>query len=105
VWTGFLQRYVKRFGGAPPVGCYPAHLYDLGRAVAEGLAFARPVTPEGLRRGLEQVRMLPATMGGPGTVIGFGPSDHRGYKGADYLVLRTVRDGKEGLVGDLLKPT
>jgi branched-chain amino acid transport system substrate-binding protein len=51
---------------------------------------------------LEQVRMLPATMGAPGTVIGFGPYDHRGYKGSDYLVLRTVHNGREGLVEDLL---
>jgi len=102
VWAGFLNRYVKRFGGPPPVSCYPAHMYDIGRALSEGLAFARPVSPDGLRRGLEQVRMLPATMGAPGTVIGFGPYDHRGYKGSDYLVLRTVHNGREGLVEDLL---
>jgi ABC-type branched-subunit amino acid transport system substrate-binding protein len=65
VWTAFLQRYVKRFGGQPPVGCYPAHMYDIGRALAEAIAFARPVSPEGVRRGLEKVRMLPATMGAP----------------------------------------
>jgi hypothetical protein len=35
-------------------------------------------------------------------VIGFGPYDHRGYKGADYLVLRTVKDGREGLVSELM---
>ncbi|MEB3071683.1 ABC transporter substrate-binding protein [[Mycobacterium] vasticus] len=102
VWSGFLNRYTKRFGGSPPVCCYPAHLYDMGRALAEGIALARPVSPEGLRHGLEQVRMLPAAMGAPGTVIGFGPYDHRGYKGSDYLVLRTVRNGREGLVEDLL---
>lgn len=104
VWSGFLTRYSRRFGGAPPVCCYPAHMYDMGRAIAEGIALARPVSPEGLRRGLERVRMLPATMGAPGTVIGFGPYDHRGYKGSDYLVLRTVRDGREGLVDELLVP-
>ncbi|WP_293046226.1 ABC transporter substrate-binding protein [Mycobacterium sp.] len=102
VWAGFLNRYTKRFGGPPPVCCYPAHMYDIGRVLAEGLAFARPVSPDGLRRGLERVRMLPATMGAPGTVIGFGPWDHRGYKGSDYLVLRTVRNGNEGLVDNLL---
>ena len=46
--------------------------------------------------------MLPATMGSPGTVVGFGPYDHRGYKGTDYLVLRTVKDGREGLVSELM---
>jgi ABC-type branched-subunit amino acid transport system substrate-binding protein len=102
VFQGFLDRYVARWGGPKPYGCYPAHMYDMGRVLAEGLARARPVTPEGLKRGLESVRMLPATMGSPGTVIGFGPYDHRGYKGADYLVLRTVKDGREGLVSELM---
>lgn len=101
VWSAFLDRYVKRYGGAPPVCCYPAHMYDIGRVLAEGLSRARPVTPKGLKHGLEQVRMLPATMGSPGTVIGFGPYDHRGYKGADYLVLRGVKNGREALVSDL----
>ncbi len=41
--------------------------------------------------------MLPAATGGPGTVITFGKHDRRGYKGTDYVVLRTVKDGKEML--------
>ncbi len=100
VFTAFLDRYVKRYGGPRPFGCYPAHMYDIGRALAEAIGRARPVTPKGVKRGLEQVRMLPATMGGPGTVIGFAPYDHRGYKG-DYLVLRGYRNGTEGLAEDL----
>ncbi len=100
VFTAFLDRYVERFGGPRPFGCYPAHLYDIGRALAEAIGRARPVTPKGVKAGLEQVRMLPATMGGPGTVIGFAPYDHRGYKG-DYLVLRGYRNGTEGLAEDL----
>jgi hypothetical protein len=58
------------------------------------------VNPRGVKGGLEQVRMLPAAMGAPGTVIGFAPYDHRGYKG-DYLVLRGYRDGVEGLAEQL----
>ncbi len=100
VFRAFLDRYVKRFGGPRPFGCYPAHLYDIGRALAEAIGRARPVTPKGVKAGLEQVRMLPATMGGPGTVIGFAPYDHRGYKG-DYLVLRGYRNGREGLAEEL----
>ncbi|WP_207386752.1 ABC transporter substrate-binding protein [Frankia sp. Cppng1_Ct_nod] len=102
VFQGFQDRYVARFGGAKPYGCYPAHMYDMGRVLAEGIARARPVTPEGLAKGLEKVRMVPATMGAPGTVLGFGPYDHRGYKGSDYLVLRTVLGGREGLVEELM---
>jgi hypothetical protein len=100
VFIDFMQRYVARFGGPRPFGCYPAHLYDIGRALAEAIARARPVTPLGVTKGLEHVRMLPASMGAPGTVLGFGPYDHRGYKG-DYLVLRGLRHGKEGLAEEL----
>lgn len=102
VFQAYLDRYVRRFGGQPPMNCYPAHMYDIGRFLAEGIARSRPVTPKGLRHGLEQVRMLPATMGGPGTVISAAPYDHRCYKGADYLVLRGCRGGREGLAEDLL---
>lgn len=98
VFQGFLKRYSARFGGEPPFNCYPAHMYDMGRLLAEGIARARPVTPEGLKKGLEQVRMIPATVGAPGTVMSFGPYDHRAYKGANYLVLRTVKNGIERLV-------
>jgi hypothetical protein len=73
-------------------------MYDFGRLLAEGIARARPLTPEGLKRGLEQVRMVPSTLGAPGTVMSFGPYDHRAYKGPRYLVLRTMRNGVEGLV-------
>ena len=45
--------------------------------------------------------MLPTAMGSPGTVMSFGPYDHRGYKGAEYLVLRTMKNGVEGLVEDV----
>ncbi|MET0986573.1 MAG: ABC transporter substrate-binding protein [Steroidobacteraceae bacterium] len=98
VFQAFLDRYVKRFGGPRPFNCYPAHMYDIGRVLAEGISHARPVTPKGLKRGLEQVRMLPATMGAPGTVMSLAPYDHRAYKSPDYLVLRTVKNGKERLV-------
>ncbi len=37
VFIDFMQRYVARFGGPRPFGCYPAHLYDIGRALAEAI--------------------------------------------------------------------
>ncbi|MGE0385967.1 MAG: ABC transporter substrate-binding protein [Gammaproteobacteria bacterium] len=101
VFQAYLARYVKRFGGPRPFNCYPALMYDIGRVLAEGIALARPATPDGLRRGLEQVRMVPATMGAPGTVISLGPWDHRGYKGR-YIVMRGLKNGREGLVEDIL---
>jgi branched-chain amino acid transport system substrate-binding protein len=102
VFRQFLDTYEKRFG-TRVFNCYPAHFYDIGRVLAEAIARARPVTPKGVKRALEQVRMLPAAMGGPGTTVSFGPYDHRGYKGRNYLVLRTIRNGEEGLV-ELLDP-
>ena len=50
-------------------------------------------TPDGLRRGLETIRRLPAANGAPGTIVTFGSEDHRGYKGADYLIIRRARGG------------
>ena len=102
VFIDFMQRYVARFGGPRPFGCYPTRTSTtLGRALAEAIAGSAGY-PLGVTKGLEQVRMLPASMGAPGTVLAFGPYNHRGYKG-DYLVLRGVRDGKEGLAEGLLR--
>ena len=51
-------------------------------------------TPEAVATALESIRMLPAMTGGPGTYITFGPHDHRGFKGLDYLNVRVSKDGK-----------
>ncbi len=99
-FLGFLDRYAQRFGQRV-FNCYPAHMYDMAWTLAIAISRARPVTPAGVKTALEGVRMLPTTMGSPGTVMSFGPYDHRGYKGAEYLVLRTMKDGVEGLVEDV----
>jgi hypothetical protein len=44
-------------------------------------------------KGLERIRWLPATNGGPATYIQFGPWDRHGYKG-DFLTIRELRDGE-----------
>ena len=67
--------------------------YDTARLVAEGLARAPLLTPDGVRQGLERVRMLPAVNGGPRTHMSLGPFDHKAYKG-DWLVLRKVVGGR-----------
>ena len=95
-FVAMLDRFEKRFDGRRPVHCYTAQGYDMGNAVAHGLALAKPVSREGLRAGLEQVRKVPATVGGPGNEISFGPYDHRGYKG-DYIVMRQIIDGQNVL--------
>ena len=91
VFTDMLDRFQARFGRRP-VHCYTAQGYDMGNVVAHGLALARPMSRDGLRIALEQVRRIPATAGGPGNMISFGPYDHRGYKG-DYIVMRQIRQG------------
>jgi ABC-type branched-subunit amino acid transport system substrate-binding protein len=73
--------------------------YDIGRALGLGLGRMRIATPEGLRAALETIRRLPAATGAPGTVITFGPEDHRGFKGADFLNLRRAENGTTVLVG------
>ena len=99
-FLGFLDRYEKLFGERV-FNCYPAHMYDMAWTLAIAISRARPVTPAGVKKALEGVRMLPTTMGSPGTVMSFGPYDHRGYKGGEYLVLRAMKNGVEGLVEDV----
>ncbi len=65
--------------------------YDLGRLVAESLARAPELTREGIKRGLEKVKWLPAAQGHEGTLLGFGKCD-RGALHGRYLVLRQWRN-------------
>ena len=46
-----------------------------------------------VRDGLDRIRWMPATNGGPGTYVQFGPGDHKGYKG-DFLTIRELRGGQ-----------
>ncbi|KRB82984.1 hypothetical protein ASE00_13415 [Sphingomonas sp. Root710] len=63
-------------------------------ALLEGVAQAPILTPAGMVAGLEQVRMIPAAMGGDRTVISFGPYDHIGHKGMDKMVVRRLTRGE-----------
>jgi hypothetical protein len=63
-------------------------VYDGSRALLEGVSLAPIMTTEGIRAGLERVKLLPASTGGPSSVLSFGPYDHRGFKGRDLSVLR-----------------
>jgi len=84
----FEQRYGKRRDHT-----VTALSYDTARLIAEGLGRAPLLTPKGLKEGLERVRMLPATNGGPRTHMSLGPYDHKAYKG-DWLLLRKIRGGR-----------
>jgi ABC-type branched-subunit amino acid transport system substrate-binding protein len=98
---GFHARYVKRYGADPPMwpNAIPLLAYDTARVLAEGLHRAPVLTGWGLKAGLEQIRFMPSTTGGPQTHIAGGPHDHQLFKG-DWLLYGRVTDGRlefEGL--------
>lgn len=68
-----------------------ALIYDEGRTTVEAIANAPILTGEGMALGLERIKMMPSTLGGPRTYIEFGEYNHRGYKG-DFLFLKQLRD-------------
>jgi len=83
----FLSRYTDRFGERPREDMAIA-VHDGCRALLEGISLAPIMTRAGVRTGLEQVKLLPASTGGPGSVLSFGPHDHRGYKGRNISIMR-----------------
>lgn len=87
----------------PEAGDVPRELlalsYDAARAVIEGIILAPILTPDGVRRGLETVQLLPSACGGARTCIGFAPHAHRGHQGPDVMVLRRVKDGRNIMEG------
>jgi branched-chain amino acid transport system substrate-binding protein len=86
-----LQSLRERLG-SHGTGLLPAVGHDLGQLVAEGLARAPELTRDGVKEGLELVKLLPAAEGRDGTTLGFGNWD-RGALHGEYLVLRQWRDG------------
>ena len=83
-------RATSKATAAGPIG---VAAYDMGRLLAEALAWAPSTTAAGLRDGLEHVKRLPAASGHDGTLMGFGAWDRGALKG-EYLVLRSWRDGR-----------
>jgi branched-chain amino acid transport system substrate-binding protein len=91
-YDAMLERFEARFGRLSK-NVVVALAYDTARAAIAGIANALVATPKEVKNGLEQVKRMPCTNGGPATYLTFSPSDHRGYKG-DYLVWRELRDGE-----------
>ncbi|MEY2423160.1 MAG: hypothetical protein QOI95_3227 [Acidimicrobiaceae bacterium] len=91
-YEAMLQRFSARFGRATR-NVVVALAYDTARAALQGIANAAIPTPRHVRDGLERIRWMPATNGGPSCYVQFGPGDHKGYKG-DFLTFRELRDGK-----------
>lgn len=87
VAESFLDRFEKKYGRRP-LYFVPGFGHDMANAVSHALAEARPVWPQGVKDGLERVKMLPAASGSAGTRISFGKWTRRGWMGAGYLVAR-----------------
>jgi ABC-type branched-subunit amino acid transport system substrate-binding protein len=99
VTADFLDRFERRFAYRP--ANYIATLtYDSGTVIAHAIARARPIAPEGVKRGLERIKMLPAATGGPRTLISFAPYIRRSWLGPDYLVVREVVESDGHILRD-----
>ena len=91
-YDAMIERFEKRFHRNTR-NVVVALAYDTARVAIHGIGNANMATPEEVKDGIERIRWLPATNGGPATYIQFGPWDHKGYKG-DFLTIRELRGGK-----------
>src|SRR5439155_17382238 len=81
--------YAARYG-PPPITFQAAFGWDIATLLLEALRLAPEYTCDGLRRGLEAIRDLPACCGGPGTTMGFAPDDHGALRGPNLFILREI---------------
>ena len=91
-YNAMLERFQARFGRVSR-NVVVALAYDTARAAVLGIANASIATPREVKDGLEQIKWMPCTNGGPSTYVTFAPYDHRGYKG-DFLTIRELRNGQ-----------
>jgi branched-chain amino acid transport system substrate-binding protein len=91
-YEAMLERFEARFGRVSR-NVVVALSYDTARAALGGIANARIATPEEVKAGLERIKWMPCTNGGPGCYLTFAEYDHRGYKG-DFLTIRELRGGE-----------
>jgi branched-chain amino acid transport system substrate-binding protein len=91
-YNAMMSRFERRFGRSTR-NVVVALAYDTARVAIHGIAKADIPSPRHVRDGIERIRWMPSTNGGPATYIQFGPGDHKGYKG-DFLTIRELRDGQ-----------
>jgi branched-chain amino acid transport system substrate-binding protein len=84
-----LDRFEKRYGYRPQ-NYLSLMSYDTANVIVHALSKAHPLSPEGVKVGLEKVKMLPAATGGPGGVFSFGPYLRRGWLSPTFIVMREV---------------
>ena len=89
VGQAFLDRFEARYGRRPGHSM-PGLCHDVATVIVRGLSAARPLTGEGVKFGIEQVKLVPAASGAPGTFLRFGRYIRQGWLGSDYLIARRV---------------
>lgn len=95
IGQAFLDRFEARYGRRPG-NSMPLLCHDAATVITRGLAAARPLTGEGVKQGIEQVKLIPSASGAPGTSLRFGRFIRQGWMGTDYLIARRVLpDGSE----------
>jgi ABC-type branched-subunit amino acid transport system substrate-binding protein len=85
------QRFQALWPDAPAIS--GAALFDMARLVTLGLVHAPTQDRAGMRVGLERIKRVPAAIGEPGTMAGFGQWKRSALEGG-YLVLRQWQDGQ-----------
>jgi ABC-type branched-subunit amino acid transport system substrate-binding protein len=91
-YEAMVKRFEARFGRTTR-NVVVALAYDTARAAIHGIGNSKIPTPDYVNEGLERIRWMPATNGGPSCYVQFGPGDHKGYKG-DFLTIRELRGGE-----------
>ncbi|KHO21189.1 ABC transporter substrate-binding protein [Mycolicibacterium setense] len=89
VGQAFLDRFQAKFGRRPGHSM-PGLAHDAATVIARGLSAARPLTGEGVKHGIEQIKLIPSASGAPGTFLRFGRLIRQGWLGSDYLIARRV---------------
>ncbi len=89
VGQAFLDRFQAKFGRRPGHSM-PGLAHDAATVIARGLSAARPLTGEGVKLGIEQIKLIPSASGAPGTFLRFGRLIRQGWLGSDYLIARRV---------------
>lgn len=85
----FLDRFHAKYARRPGHSM-PGLAHDAATVIVRGLEAARPLTGEGVKNGIEQVKLIPSASGAPGTFLRFGRYIRQGWLGSDYLVARRV---------------
>jgi branched-chain amino acid transport system substrate-binding protein len=98
-----LAEQLAAHGDDPPAPTMLAAGDDLGRLAVAALAGAEMPRAAEVKAALERVKWLPATLGQPGTTMGFGQWERGALKGG-FLVLRRWEGGRS-VVADRQVPT